>query len=81
MEEIIGTVPGKCRKKREKTKLPLKNNPETSWYMKIETHPTYNGVHLTDKLNAQDVVEQSLTFYQHLYNITQTNYTVPKVNS
>ena len=61
MEEIIGTVPGKCRKKWEKTRLPLKNNPETSWYMKIETHPTYNGVHLTDKLNVQDVVEQALT--------------------
>lgn len=61
MEEIIETVPGKCRKKREKTRLPLKNNLETSWYMKIETHPTCNGVHLTDKLNAQDVIEQSLT--------------------
>ena len=48
-------------KMQEKTRLPLKNNLETSWYMKIETYPTYNGVHLTDKLNAQDVVEQSLT--------------------
>ena len=53
MEKIIGTVPGKCRNKQEKARLPLKNNPETSWYM--------NGVHLTDKSNVQDVVEQSIT--------------------
>ena len=36
MEKIIGTVPGKCRNKQEKARLPLKNNPETSWYMKIQ---------------------------------------------
>jgi len=38
MEEIIGTVSGKCRKKREKARLPLKNDPEICWYMKIEMH-------------------------------------------
>ena len=26
---------------------------------------TYNGVHLNKKSNTQDVVEQSLTFYQY----------------
>ncbi|EDN85546.1 hypothetical protein PARMER_03092 [Parabacteroides merdae ATCC 43184] len=38
MEKIIGTVPGKCRNKQEKARLPLKNNPETSWYMKIDMY-------------------------------------------
>lgn len=28
--EIIGTVPGKCSKKREKKRLPLKNKSEIS---------------------------------------------------
>ena len=37
-EPIIGTVPGKCRNKQEKARLPLKNNPETSWYMKIDMY-------------------------------------------
>ncbi len=60
MEKIIGTVPGKCRKKREKARLTLNDNPEISWYMK-KLRCTYNGVHPTEKLNAQDVVEQSLT--------------------
>ena len=59
MEKIIRTVPGKCRKKREKARLTLNDNPEISWYMKIERR--YNVVHLTEKSNTQDVVEQSLT--------------------
>lgn len=64
---------GKMQEKTGKTRLPLKNNPETSWYMKIETHPTYNGVHLTDKLNAQDVVEQSLTLNENMNEIQNTD--------
>ena len=60
MEKIIGTVPGKCRKKREKARLTLNNNPEISWHMK-KSRRTYNGVHLNKKSNTQDVVEQSLT--------------------
>ena len=62
MEKIIGTVPGKCRKKREKARLTLNNNPEISWHMK-KSRRTYNGVHLNKKSNTQDVVEQSLTVY------------------
>ena len=62
MEKIIGTVPGKCRKKREKARLTLNNNPEISWHMK-KSRRTYNGVHLNKKSNTQDVVEQSLTKY------------------
>ena len=62
MEKIIGTVPGKCRKKREKARLTLNNNPEISWHMK-KSRRTYNGVHLNKKSNTQDVVEQSLTLY------------------
>lgn len=62
MEKIIGTVPGKCRKKREKARLTLNNNPEISWHMK-KSRRTYNGVHLNKKSNTQDVVEQSLTQY------------------
>lgn len=61
MEKIIGTVPGKCRKKREKARLTLNNNPEISWHMK-KSRRTYNGVHLNKKSNTQDVVEQSLTY-------------------
>ena len=60
MEKIIRTVPGKCRKKREKARLTLNNNPEISWHMK-KSRRTYNGVHLNKKSNTQDVVEQSLT--------------------
>ena len=60
MEKIIGTVPGKCRKKREKARLTLNNYPEISWHMK-KSRRTYNGVHLNKKSNTQDVVEQSLT--------------------
>ena len=67
MEKIIGTVPGKCRKKREKARLTLNNNPEISWHMK-KSRRTYNGVHLNKKSNTQDVVEQSLTFLWK-YNI------------
>ena len=63
MEKIIGTVPGKCRKKREKARLTLNNNPEISWHMK-KSRRTYNGVHLNKKSNTQDVVEQSLTLCQ-----------------
>ena len=63
MEKIIGTVPGKCRKKREKARLTLNNNPEISWHMK-KSRRTYNGVHLNKKSNTQDVVEQSLTPYR-----------------
>ena len=63
MEKIIGTVPGKCRKKREKARLTLNNNPEISWHMK-KSRRTYNGVHLNKKSNTQDVVEQSLTIYE-----------------
>lgn len=63
MEKIIGTVPGKCRKKREKARLTLNNNPEISWHMK-KSRRTYNGVHLNKKSNTQDVVEQSLTIKQ-----------------
>lgn len=62
MEKIIGTVPGKCRKKREKARLTLNNNPEISWHMK-KSRRTYNGVHLNKKSNTQDVVEQSLTIF------------------
>ena len=62
MEKIIGTVPGKCRKKREKARLTLNNNPEISWHMK-KSRRTYNGVHLNKKSNTQDVVEQALTIY------------------
>lgn len=62
MEKIIGTVPGKCRKKREKARLTLNNNPEISWHMK-KSRRTYNGVHLNKKSNTQDVVEQSLTVF------------------
>ena len=65
MEKIIGTVPGKCRKKREKARLTLNNNPEISWHMK-KSRRTYNGVHLNKKSNTQDVVEQSLTEYHHI---------------
>ena len=65
MEKIIGTVPGKCRKKREKARLTLNNNPEISWHMK-KSRRTYNGVHLNKKSNTQDVVEQSLTGYQRI---------------
>ena len=65
MEKIIGTVPGKCRKKREKARLTLNNNPEISWHMK-KSRRTYNGVHLNKKSNTQDVVEQSLTNYKSL---------------
>lgn len=65
MEKIIGTVPGKCRKKREKARLTLNNNPEISWHMK-KSRRTYNGVHLNKKSNTQDVVEQSLTFYRSM---------------
>ena len=68
MEKIIGTVPGKCRKKREKARLTLNNNPEISWHMK-KSRRTYNGVHLNKKSNTQDVVEQSLTKYQYHENI------------
>lgn len=67
MEKIIGTVPGKCRKKREKARLTLNNNPEISWHMK-KSRRTYNGVHLNKKSNTQDVVEQSLTFLKSLIN-------------
>lgn len=63
MEKIIGTVPGKCRKKREKARLTLNNNPEISWHMK-KSRRTYNGVHLNKKSNTQDVVEQSLTVHR-----------------
>ena len=66
MEKIIGTVPGKCRKKREKARLTLNNNPEISWHMK-KSRRTYNGVHLNKKSNTQDVVEQSLTIY-HIHS-------------
>ena len=62
MEKIIRTVPGKCRKKREKARLTLNDNPEISWHMK-KSRRTYNGVHLNKKSNTQDVVEQSLTNY------------------
>ena len=67
MEKIIGTVPGKCRKKREKARLTLNNNPEISWHMK-KSRRTYNGVHLNKKSNTQDVVEQSLTYQESLLN-------------
>lgn len=66
MEKIIGTVPGKCRKKREKARLTLNNNPEISWHMK-KSRRTYNGVHLNKKSNTQDVVEQSLTIKRYFY--------------
>ena len=67
MEKIIGTVPGKCRKKREKARLTLNNNPEISWHMK-KSRRTYNGVHLNKKSNTQDVVEQSLTIFLYICN-------------
>ena len=69
MEKIIGTVPGKCRKKREKARLTLNNNPEISWHMK-KSRRTYNGVHLNKKSNTQDVVEQSLTLFKSKYRKT-----------
>ena len=69
MEKIIGTVPGKCRKKREKARLTLNNNPEISWHMK-KSRRTYNGVHLNKKSNTQDVVEQSLTPLVGIISIT-----------
>ena len=82
MEKIIGTVPGKCRKKREKARLTLNNNPEISWHMK-KSRRTYNGVHLNKKSNTQDVVEQSLTsyigteeFYHLLFLSTRTVDTI-----
>lgn len=68
MEKIIGTVPGKCRKKREKARLTLNNNPEISWHMK-KSRRTYNGVHLNKKSNTQDVVEQSLTLKQQVEDL------------
>ena len=71
MEKIIGTVPGKCRKKREKARLTLNNNPEISWHMK-KSRRTYNGVHLNKKSNTQDVVEQSLTKYTTMTNDENT---------
>ena len=39
------------------------NNQDSSGKMQEKTgkSETYNGVHPTEKLNAQDVVEQSLT--------------------
>ena len=70
MEKIIGTVPGKCRKKREKARLTLNNNPEISWHMK-KSRRTYNGVHLNKKSNTQDVVEQSLTIIRRVMNIEE----------
>jgi hypothetical protein len=45
MEKIIGTVPGKCRKKREKARLTLNDNPEISWYMEIEMHLQWSASH------------------------------------
>ena len=72
MEKIIGTVPGKCRKKREKARLTLNNNPEISWHMK-KSRRTYNGVHLNKKSNTQDVVEQSLTINTDKYYIFSQN--------
>ena len=45
MEKIIRTVPGKCRKKREKARLTLNNSPEISWYMKIEMHLQWSASH------------------------------------
>ena len=77
MEKIIGTVPGKCRKKREKARLTLNNNPEISWHMK-KSRRTYNGVHLNKKSNTQDVVEQSLTVKQHYESKAKTKMTTPK---
>ena len=71
MEKIIGTVPGKCRKKREKARLTLNNNPEISWHMK-KSRRTYNGVHLNKKSNTQDVVEQSLTVNYILFGIVKS---------
>lgn len=76
MEKIIGTVPGKCRKKREKARLTLNNNPEISWHMK-KSRRTYNGVHLNKKSNTQDVVEQSLTFYQGSDRNPQMRQVIP----
>ena len=70
MEKIIGTVPGKCRKKREKARLTLNNNPEISWHMK-KSRRTYNGVHLNKKSNTQDVVEQSLTLKNSRDNLQE----------
>ena len=75
MEKIIGTVPGKCRKKREKARLTLNNNPEISWHMK-KSRRTYNGVHLNKKSNTQDVVEQSLTKFSLSDNLIKG----PKTN-
>jgi len=43
MEEIIGTVPGKYRKKREKERLPLPL--EISWNTKIEMHFLISASH------------------------------------
>lgn len=73
MEKIIGTVPGKCRKKREKARLTLNNNPEISWHMK-KSRRTYNGVHLNKKSNTQDVVEQSLTICLRAIKAEKSNF-------
>lgn len=77
MEKIIGTVPGKCRKKREKARLTLNNNPEISWHMK-KSRRTYNGVHLNKKSNTQDVVEQSLTLnlYFRVQNLSKLPFSL-----
>jgi len=45
MEKIIRTVPGKCRKKQEKARLTLNDNPEISWYMEIEMHLQWSASH------------------------------------
>ena len=79
MEKIIGTVPGKCRKKREKARLTLNNNPEISWHMK-KSRRTYNGVHLNKKSNTQDVVEQSLTVEFYTPNIVRVSKTLESGN-
>ena len=63
MEKIIGTVPGKCRKKREKARLTLNNNPEISWHMKNRDALTMECTSIKNRIQ-QDVVEQSLTFKQ-----------------
>lgn len=73
MEKIIRTVPGKCRKKREKARLTLNNNPEISWHMK-KSRRTYNGVHLNKKSNTQDVVEQSLTICLRAIKAEKSNF-------
>ena len=73
MEKINRTVPGKCRKKREKARLTLNNNPEISWHMK-KSRRTYNGVHLNKKSNTQDVVEQSLTICLRAIKAEKSNF-------